>query len=219
MFANTIIRWLRVAVKAIGIALLFIAGLLIVLYQRVEARSSADLTQHADAIIVLGSAVYPGERPSPSLTARTRQAITLYRAGYAPHLIFSGGLGYNPPSEAEAMRRLALNAGVPEDVITLEDQSHSTEANLANSQAIMSARGWRTALVVSAPYHLLRAELVAHDLGMNVIGAPARDDPTFAAPHLHVWYTARESFALLWYYATRLTGEPGWLYAWLKGKI
>jgi uncharacterized SAM-binding protein YcdF (DUF218 family) len=219
MLANAIIQRSRAAVKAAGVILLFIAGLLIVLYQRVEARSAADLTQRADTIIVLGSAVYPGERPSPSLAARTRKAIALYRDGYASHLIFSGGLGYNPPTEAEAMRRLALNAGVPDDAIILEDQSHSTEANLANSQAIMAAHGWRTAIIVSAPYHLFRAELVARDLGMSATGAPAREDPTFTAPHLHVWYTLRETLALLWYYATRLTGEPSWLYAWLKGKI
>jgi uncharacterized SAM-binding protein YcdF (DUF218 family) len=219
MFANLIISKVRGAVKAIGIIALMILGVLIVLFERVEARSAANLSRPADVIIVLGSAVYPGERPSPSLAARTRQAIALYQSGYAPHLIFSGGLGFNPPSEAEAMRRIAINAGVPAEAIVLEDRSHSTEANLANSQAIMNVRGWRTALVVSAPYHLLRAELVAQDLGMSVIGAPARDDPTFAAPHLRIWYTLRESLALLWYYATRLTGEPGWLYAWLKGNI
>ena len=63
----------------------------------------------------------------------------------------------------------------------LEDSSHSTEENLANAKAIMDARGWRTALIVSAPYHLLRAEIIAQDLGMDAKGSPAVQDPTFSA--------------------------------------
>lgn len=216
---NAIIRRLRPVVNAAGIAALVVLALVVVLYQRVEARSTIDRAQRADAIIVLGSAVYRDERPSPSLSARIRRGIELYRAGYAPRIILSGGLGSNPPSEAEAMRRLALAAGVPAGALVLEDSSHSTEENLANAKAIMDARGWRTALIVSAPYHLLRAEIIAQDLGMDAKGSPAVQDPTFSAAPLHVWYTLRESFALVWYYATRVIGEPSWLHAILKGKI
>lgn len=216
---NAIIRRSRPAVKAAGIAGLAILVLLMFLYQRVDARSTVDRAQSADAIIVLGSAVYRGERASPSLSARIQRGIDLYRAGYAPHLILSGGVGSNPPSEAEAMRRIALDSGVPASAIVLEDQSHSTEENLANAKLIMNTRGWRSALIVSAPYHLLRAEIIAGDLGMDARGSPAARDPTSSAAPLHVWYTTRESFALVWYYAARLVGEPTWLYTILKGKI
>jgi uncharacterized SAM-binding protein YcdF (DUF218 family) len=117
------------------------------------------------------------------------------------------------------MRRLAIKAGVPENAIVLEDQSRSTEENLANAHAIMRARGWRTALIVTAPYHLLRAEIIAQDLGMRVSSSASRDAETFSAPALRLWYNTRESLAIEWYYATRVLGEPAWLYAWLKGKI
>jgi len=219
MNTNVIIQWLRTAVKVLGIASLVLAGLVVLLYQRVEARSTVDRAQPADAIIVLGSAVWANERASPALAARIQHGIELYRAGDAPNLILSGGVGKNPPSEAEAMRRIALDAGVPESALVLEDQSSSTEENLANANAIMHARGWRTALVVSAPYHLLRAEIIAQDLGMSVYGSPSRDAETFSAPALRLWYNTRESLALVWYYTSRVVGEPIWLYGWLKGKI
>jgi vancomycin permeability regulator SanA len=93
----------------LGVVLLAL-GILAVVYQRVDARSQEDRARRADVIIVLGSAVYPGERPSPSLNARVQHAIALYRAGYATHLILCGGLGTYPPSEAEVMRRLAASA-------------------------------------------------------------------------------------------------------------
>jgi uncharacterized SAM-binding protein YcdF (DUF218 family) len=128
-------------------------------------------------------------------------------------------MGRNPPSEAETMRRIARDAGIPESALVLEDQSHSTEENLANAKALMAARGWKTALLVSAPYHLLRAEIIAQDLGLSVYGSPSRDGETFSAPALRVWYNTRESVALVWYYTSRVVGEPVWLYDWLKGRI
>ncbi|CAG0967498.1 hypothetical protein ANRL3_01279 [Anaerolineae bacterium] len=205
--------------KIMWIVLAICVGVVMILYLRVEARAQVDAARRTDTIIVLGSAVWSGERPGPSLAARTRHAIALYKAGYASHLIFSGGLGRFPPSEAEAMRRLATSAGVPADAIVLEDQSHSTEENLANSKALMDAHGWHSALIVSDPFHLLRAETMAHDLGIEAYGSGASDSPSYTQAPWRIWYTTRESVALVWYYGTRVFGEPTWLYGILKGKL
>src|SRR5574341_174736 len=126
---------LKRLVKCAAVALLLLVAPIAILYQQVDARaqvadpatpSGVDDARRVDAIIVLGSAVWPGGRASPSLAARIQHAIALYRAGYASHLILSGGLGGNPPSEAEVMRRLATNSGVPADAVILDDASHST---------------------------------------------------------------------------------------------
>jgi uncharacterized SAM-binding protein YcdF (DUF218 family) len=197
----------RLSRKKIVLLLVALAAMLaplLLLYRQVDARSQMDAARPADAIIVLGSAVYPGGRASPSLYARMQRAIELYRAGYAPALILSGGVGGNPPSEARVMRQIALNAGVPESALILEENSHSTEENLANSKRVMDARGWHTALIVSDPFHLLRAETIARDLGMNAYGSPARTSPTYTVAHLRVWYTLRESLALVWYRGTHM---------------
>jgi uncharacterized SAM-binding protein YcdF (DUF218 family) len=200
-------------------ALTFVLAGWAILYQRVDARSQIDRARRADAIIVLGSAVYAGGRPSPSLLARTQHAIVLYNAGYAPALILCGGVGGNPPSEAEVMRRLAVGAGVLADALVVEDQSHSTEESLANAKKLMDARGWRSAVIVSDPFHLYRAEAMARDLGIEAYGSGARNSPTYARANLRVQYTARETLAVVWYYGTRIFGEPTWLYGILKGKI
>ena len=201
------------------VMVLLFVGVLAILYQRVDARSQVDGARRVDVIIVLGSAVWQGERASPSLYARTQHAIALYRAGYASHFILSGGVGGNPPSEAEVMQRLAASAGVPAEALVLEDRSHSTEENLANAKALMDARGWRSAIIVSDPFHLLRAEIIARDLGIDAYGSGASSSPTYTAAHLRIWYTAREAMALVWYYAARAIGEPEWLYGILKGRI
>ncbi len=201
------------------VVLIAVVGVLAMLYQRIDARSQLDGARRADVIIVLGSAVWSGERASPSLYARAQHAIMLYQAGYAAHLILCGGIGGNPPSEAEVMRRLAASAGIPLDALVLEDQSHSTEENLANAKVLMDARGWHSAIIVSDPFHLLRAEIIARDLGIEAYGSGASNSPTYTAAQLRVWYTTRETLALVWYYATRVVGEPTWLYGLLKGKI
>ncbi len=224
MVAKTILDRLKRLVKhkrvVIGLTTLVVAFAgLVFLYQRVDARSKIDSARRADAIIVLGSAVWPGGRPSPSLYARTQHAIALYQSGYAPYLIFCGGLGGNPPTEAEVMRRLATSAGVPASAMILEDQSHSTDESLANAKALMNARGLKSAIIVSDPFHLLRAEIIARDLGIEAYGSGARNSPTYTRTNQRVWYTLRESIALVWYYATRVAGEPTWLYGILKGKI
>jgi len=200
-------------------ALALLLAVLAILYQRVDARSQIDRARRVDAIIVLGSAVWSGGRASPSLNARMQHALALYQAGYAPYLILCGGVGGNPPSEAEVMRRLAISAGVSADALVLEDQSHSTEENLANAKKVMDARGWHNAVIVSDPFHLYRAEIIARDLGIEAYGSGASTSSTYARADLRVQYTVREAIALMWYYTTRVVGELTWLYRILKGKI
>ena len=189
------------------------------MYLRIDARSQIDTAQYADAIIVLGSKVYPGGRPGGSLYARIQHAIALYKAGYAPYMIFCGGVGDNPPSEAEVMRRIAADAGIPASAMILEDQSHSTEDNLGNAKTLMHERGLKSAIIVSDPFHLYRAEIMARDLGIQAYGSGANNSPNYARPLDRTYYTAREAIALVWYYGIRVVGEPTWLYGILKGKI
>jgi hypothetical protein len=63
-------------------------------------RPSCQPARTADAIVVLGSAVWPGERPSPSLSRRIQRGIELWQAGLAQTLVPTGGVGYYPPAEA-----------------------------------------------------------------------------------------------------------------------
>ncbi len=209
----------RRSITVLALVVLFSLVALGILYQQVDTRAKVDAARRADAIIVLGCAVWPNEQPSPALAARTQHALALYRAGYSAHLIFTGGIGQYPPAESEVMRRIAATAGVPTDALLAEALSHSTEENLANAKQLMDAHGWRTAILVSDPFHLLRAETIARDLGMDVYGSPASDSPTYTQWDLRVQYTVREALALVWYHITRVTGEPIWLYGLLKGKI
>jgi uncharacterized SAM-binding protein YcdF (DUF218 family) len=183
---------------ATGAALLLV---LASLYDAVERRAAQDEVRRADAIVVLGSAVRPDGQPSASLRARTQRAIELYRDGYAPALFLTGGLGRFPPSEAAAMRRLALAGGVPESALALDETATSTQQSVANAARAAAGRGWTSVLVVSEPFHMLRATRMARDAGLVAYAAPARRSPLHTQPRLRRYYTGREALALLWYLA------------------
>ncbi|WP_127104189.1 YdcF family protein [Pararhodobacter zhoushanensis] len=126
--------------------------------------------------VVLGAAVWAGSEPSPTLRRRVDCAVGLYHDGRVAAILGCGGVGRHRPSEAAVMARLCLEAGVPETAVLLEDQSTSTRENLVNAQQILRALGISDVVVVSDPYHLPRARLIARQLGMRI---------TTAAPPWH----------------------------------
>src|SRR5258708_4085370 len=79
-----------------------------------------DQAQPAQAIIVLGAGVLKSGQPGASLRARTLHAVALYKQGFAPKIICTGGLGKYPPAEATAASRLAQEHGVPAADLLLE---------------------------------------------------------------------------------------------------
>lgn len=64
-----------------------------------------------------------------------RRAAELYHAGFAPKVLFTGGLGRNtegllPEPEAVRFAKVAVAAGVPEEDIILEPDSSNTKENI-----------------------------------------------------------------------------------------
>lgn len=83
----------------------------------------------------------------------------LYLQGYAPLLIFSGGLGnftqgvWDEP-EADKFAKIAIGLGVPEDAILVENKSTNTGENIRFTQKLLSERGLdpQNFIVVQKPY-------------------------------------------------------------------
>jgi len=187
---------------ALGLLLALVAAFLVT-YRTIDGRSARDESRPADVILILGSAVWPNEQPSPSLRARTQRAIELYMEGYAPYLLLSGGLGRYPPEEAEVMRRLATAAGIPEEALILDKEAHSTWESIEKAREISQQEGWDTVIIVSDPFHMQRSLLMARHAGIMAYGAPALDSPTYTLPSRRLFYTSREVVALWWYIAQR----------------
>ena len=75
-----------------------------------------------------------------------RRAAELYHQGYAPKILFTGGLGRNtmgllPESEAALFARVAMECGVPEADIIKEDQSTNTAENIIFTRRLLEELG------------------------------------------------------------------------------
>ena len=74
------------------------------------------------------------------------RAAELYHAGFAPKILFTGGLGRNtkslfPEPEAVKFARVAMECGVPEEDIILEDKSTNTKENIDFMREIFEKQG------------------------------------------------------------------------------
>ncbi|MDI9470197.1 MAG: YdcF family protein [Bacillota bacterium] len=88
-----------------------------------------------------------------------RRAARLYLEGWAPYLLFSGGLGKGTAgvwqqAEADTFREIATGMGVPEDRILVENQSTNTGDNIRLSRTLLASTGIpvRNVIVVHKPY-------------------------------------------------------------------
>ncbi len=108
----------------------------------------------ADCILVLGS----------HDTRVAERGAELLLAGYAPWLVFSGGLGrlteglWTEP-EADTFARIARGRGVPAEQILTENRSTNTGENIALSYGLLQKHGIavRRMILVQKPYMERRA--------------------------------------------------------------
>jgi len=110
-----------------------------------------------DAIIVTGCKVERDGTASPALRRRTLKAVELWRSGLAPVIVLTGGVGRFEPSEARAAADVAMEAGVPESALLLEELSTSTEENALFASRLIDSR---RVIVVTDTYHVFRTERV-----------------------------------------------------------
>ncbi|RMH65247.1 MAG: YdcF family protein [Cyanobacteria bacterium J003] len=173
-------------VIALGILLLsgndYVAAALIASLER-QYYLPPDPMPKAAAIVVLGGAVVPQSAPRPWIEVtekgdRVLYGAHLFRQGYAPHLILSGGRidWLSEPfqrGEATDMAEIATTCGVPMDKILLDTTSLNTYENAVNVKALLEKHSIQgELLLVTSAYHMPRAVAIFRRLGMNIIPAP-----------------------------------------------
>ena len=185
-------RWRRWLLLLLGVLALGVGSLALT----VDRYGQVDRAQPAAAIVVLGAGVRPDGTPGDSLHARVMKAVTLYRRGLAPVLVFTGGVGDYPPAEAVAAARLARAQGVPDEAMVLETRSTSTRENLANAALLCRAHGWQRVIVVSDPYHLWRAHYFCVREHLAAFPSPATGCLRNRNLALRAVWTVREALLL-----------------------
>jgi uncharacterized SAM-binding protein YcdF (DUF218 family) len=149
--------------------------------------------------VVLGTQVLSCGRPSPTLEARVRHAARLYVEGEAALLIPTGGLGQNPPSEAEVMARVLREEGVPEEAVLPEDRALSTWDSARLVAGMAGQLGVRSVVVVTDPLHCVRAVAAFRQAGLMAWAEPVYSSPMWRGKWLRRGQLLREIGALTWY--------------------
>lgn len=108
--------------------------------------------EKADLIMVLGS----------HDVSIADYAVELYRAGYAPLLLFTGGVIHNKPAmgiqfdrpEGEMFAARAFSAGIASDRVLVENRSKNTGENFQLARQLLDENGVRFSkvLLVQKPY-------------------------------------------------------------------
>ncbi|WP_345770580.1 YdcF family protein [Blastococcus saxobsidens] len=170
-----------------------------------------DARPESDAIVVLGSAQYNGV-PSSIFEARLEHAIDLYEAGVAPVIVTVGGKAAGDQfAEAEAGRDYLASAGVPADALLAVPEGVDTLESMRVVGAAFAERGWERAVLVTDPWHAMRAERMAEDAGMEAASSPTRQGPAVQTRDTQFRYILRETAAYLLYRVTgeSIAGAPG----------
>jgi uncharacterized SAM-binding protein YcdF (DUF218 family) len=180
----------------LALALISWLWVMFVLVVVIDAYGQEDRAQAADIIVVLGAGLRRDNQPGPALTRRAAHAAVLWQQGYAPIVVCSGGNpGSRARSEAAACAELLQADGVPASAIIFEEKSRSTEENAIYTRALMSQKGWQTAIVVSDGYHLFRARRLFTNAGIPAFTSPADVQP---ATGEYVVFLLREVVAFNW---------------------
>lgn len=170
-------RWPRRVLVTTLVVVACLAGYYLITLYQVHATGRSDEARPVDAIVVMGAAQYDG-RPSPQLASRLDHAFELWGQGLAPNIVVTGGqLPGDRFTEAGTSAEYLIARGVPPDAILQEDQSRNSYDALAGVADILDQRDLSSVLLVSDPFHSLRIELTARELGLEPYVSPTRTSP------------------------------------------
>lgn len=103
--------------------------------------------EKADVIVVLGG----------DDGLRVKKGGDLYKAGYAKRILLTGiDSRYYHPDRPNWRERRLIERGVPRKNIIVDTWSETSWEEAENTSDLMDKKGWKSALVVSDPPHMLR---------------------------------------------------------------
>jgi uncharacterized SAM-binding protein YcdF (DUF218 family) len=198
-------------VRVVGVAVLAILLVVTSTALAIWWTARQDSRPTSDAIVVLGSAQYNGV-PSSIFEARLEHAIALYEDGVAPVIVTVGGKADGDQfAEAEAGQQYLAEAGIRDDALLAVPQGKDTLESIRAVSTAFTERGWSSAVLVSDPWHAMRAERMAEDVGLEAVSSPTRQGPVVQTRTTQFRYILRETAAYLLYRATgeSVAGAPG----------
>ncbi len=137
---------------------------------RIISVDAAAQLEDVDCILVLGCGLTANGQPSAMLHDRLTQGVALYQRGAAPKLLMTGDHGRVNYDEVDAMKRFAVDAGIPAGDVFMDHAGFSTYESIYRAKEIFQAR---KIVIVTQEYHLHRALYIAQQFGLEAYGVSA----------------------------------------------
>lgn len=199
----------KLAVKILAATLALVLLVLLGTATRVWWFARQDDHRVSDAIVVLGAAQFNG-RPSSVFTARLVHARDLYKLKVAPRIITVGGNQVGDQyTEASSGKAWLTQHGVPASRIVSVGTGSDTLTSLRAVEQRMQQGRWSTAVIVTDPWHSLRARAMATDQGIDAAMSPTRQGPAVRQRSTEIRYIARETLAYLYYKVFKKSADSG----------
>jgi SanA protein len=162
----------------IGVIVIFIGALTAVwvLMTTIHARAVSRIYTEIGAIppapvaLVLGAGLWKDGSPTPALYDRVATAVDLYKAGKVKKLLMTGDNRFINYNEPEAMRKLAVQLGVPNEDIVLDYAGRRTYDSCYRAKEIFEVK---QVVIVTQRYHLDRSLFLCDAMGVASVGMVA----------------------------------------------
>ena len=154
----------------------------IVTKNRILKKEEYSKLENIDCIIVLGAGIW-GDKPSPMLEDRLKEAISLYNQNVSSKIIMSGDHGKEDYDEVNIMKEYAIEQGVASEDIFMDHAGFSTYESMYRAKEVFEAN---KIVIVTQKYHLYRALYIAKQLGIEAYGVNSN-------PRKYVGATYREA--------------------------
>ncbi len=154
--------------------------------------------QKANSAVILGAAVWGGNRPSPVLKERINKGYEIYKKNLVTKLVLTGGGSPNELTEGEVSKNVLLKYGVAPENLILENQSGSTVEQIQFVRdSLYSAQNWKKIILVSDNFHLYRATEICrfNDINSDCIASDKELSPAGT-----ITFCIKESFALIFFW-------------------
>lgn len=165
-----------------------------------DAAQYADGEKKADAGVILGAAVWGGNRPSPVLRERINKGFEIYDRKNVRMLVLTGGGSPNEMTEGDVAKNELVKYGVDPKNLIVENASNSTMEQLQYVRDLLFMdRKWKKIILISDNYHLFRCKEIC---SFNNISADAISSDTPLSTEGGVTFCIKESFALVefWFF-------------------
>jgi uncharacterized SAM-binding protein YcdF (DUF218 family) len=181
------LRWFfRIVVGLAALVVLYVG----LTFAQVWWASRSNDTAKASAIVVMGAAQWNGV-PSPVLAGRLDHAVALYEEGVAPLIVVTGGKqAGDAVTQGRSGYEYLRAKGIPDEAIKVEVEGTNSFEELSASALILEQAGVGSdVVIVTDPYHALRAGEIAEEVGLH-----PHVSPTHAASGVR--QMARETVAV-----------------------